>query len=310
MVPAELTVADLIRRAREHRFELFAASKELDKSDSDFVVAHAEDVAGVPWVLKAPGSEDVIVRADIERRVLNLVQSHLPVAVPDWRLFAPDLIAHPRMAGAPAAVVDLELGDWRWRFSQASPPELFLESLAVALAGLHRIDSSQATAEGVITLRIDDLRAVTSERIDQARDGLNVPDAVWRRWHEWITDDSCWPSAATLVHGDLQPGHILVDEEHRVVGLTDWSEAHVGDPATDFSLLYASIGFDALKALIDRYGAAGAHVWPKMAHHVVERWVAYPAVIAGFARTTGNDESMQLAQALVDETAALMSGRL
>lgn len=310
MAPSDPTVADLIRRAREHRFELFAASTALDESGMDFVVAHAADADGTPWILKAPRREDVIVRADTERRVLNLVEPRLPVAVPDWRLFAPDLIAYPRLAGDPAAVVDLELGDWRWRFNQASPPEAFLESLAGALAELHRIDPVEAEAERVVTLRIGDLRAATSERIDKARDGLNVSDAVWRRWHEWIADDSSWPSEATLVHGDLHPGHVLVDDGHRVVGLIDWSEAHVGDPATDFSLLYASIGFDALKALLDRYSAAGGHVWPKMAHHVVERWAAYPAVIAEFARSTGNDESMELAQALVDETAALMAGRL
>jgi macrolide phosphotransferase len=238
--------------------------------------------------------------------VLDFVRPHLPVDVPDWRLFTPEVIAHPRVPGNPAAVADLEVGDWVWRFDQWAPPGVFLDSLAEALAALHRIDPADAAAAQLSVLRPDDLRVATAERVHTAREGLTVPEPVWRRWHEWLADDSSWPSQVVVVHGDLHPGRILLDDEHRVTGILDWSEAHVGDPATDFSLLYASIGLDALASLLGCYATAGGDVWPRMAHHIVERWCAYPAVIADFARMTGDDQPMQLAQALVDESARVM----
>jgi macrolide phosphotransferase len=307
-MPLPLSPAEsLVRLAREHGFSLRASGPDLDESGADFVVAHATDDDGAAWIVKAPRRPDVAMRADGERRALGLVRPHLPVDVPDWRLFTPDLIAYPRVPGSPAAVADLEVGDWVWRFDQAAPPDTFLDSVAGVLAALHRIDPAEAADARLIVLRPDDIREATAERVVRARDGLRVPEPVWRRWHEWIADDSSWPSHAVVVHGDLHPGHILIDDEHRATGILDWSEAHVGDPATDFSLLYASIGLDPLTALLGRYTAAGGHVWPRMAHHVVERWCAYPAVIADFARMTGDDQPMQLAQALVDESAARMA---
>ena len=276
----------------------------LDESGADYVVAHAVDAEGAPWVVKSPRRVDVAVRADAERRVLDWIRPLLPIDVPDWRLFAPDVIAYPRLPGHPAAVVDMEIGDWAWRFDAQAPPDAFLDSMSAALAGVHGIDSATTGSASVLVLRPDDIRAVTAERVARARDTLTVPDPLWRRWHDWIDDDASWPSFATFVHGDLHPAHILVDDDHRVTGVIDWSEAHVGDPATDFSLLFASIGAVALDALLARYEAAGGRVWPRMAHHVAERWCAYPAVIAEFARLTGDDEPRALAQALVDETPA------
>ncbi len=38
----------------------------------------------------------------------------------------------------------------------------------------------------------------------------------------------------TLIHGDLGPHHVLVRED-RVVGVIDWSDARVGDPAIDLA---------------------------------------------------------------------------
>lgn len=298
---SDLTAADLVRAARRHGFELMPAGRDVDATGADFIVAHAVDLDDVAWIVKVPRRADVMVRADAERRVLRLLRERLAVAVPDWRLFAPDVIAYPRVPGEPAAVIDPDLGDWRWRFDPGAPPQAFLDSLARFLAQLHGIDVDEARAAGVRVLDPRSLRAATAECIERARNGLDVPDPLWRRWHDWVADDGVWPDVHVLVHGDLHGAHLLVDDDNAISGVLDWSEAHVGDPATDFALLYPSLGDAALASLLDAYGAAGGRTWPGMARHVVERWLAYPAVIADFARMTGDDQPMQLAQALVDE---------
>jgi macrolide phosphotransferase len=93
-----------------------------------------------------------------------------------------------------------------------------------------------------------------------------------------------------------------------VTGLLDWTEAHVGDPATDFALLFATLGRESLGTLLERYREAGGRVWPRMRGHVAETWSAYPAVIAAFARLTGEDGPRQLGQALVDANEREISG--
>lgn len=298
-----MTAVDLVRDARRHGFDLIPEGTDLDDSGADFVVARAVDFDGVPWIVKAPRRRDVMIRADAERKAQRLVAGHLPAAVPDWRLFTPETIAYPRLDGSPAAVADLDLGDWRWRFDPKEPPSAFTTSLAEVLAALHGIAVDDARGAGLVVLTPADLRGATAASVDRARDHLDVPDALWRRWHDWIEDDASWPVEHVVVHGDLHPAHLLLDEQQAVTGVLDWSEAHVGDPATDFALIYPSVGRGVLEALVDGYGAAGGRTWPRMVDHVVERWCAYPAVIADFGRLSGDEQPMQLAQALVDEAA-------
>lgn len=290
----------LLDAARERGLALRAQGVELDTSGADFVVAHAVDEAGTRWVVRSPRRGDVLERAARERRALELVRPRLPVSVPEWRLFSPEVIAYPRLDGDPAAVVDLDAGGYVWRFDETAPPAAFLDSLAAVLAALHGIDPASAAAAGLPVRAPAGVRDLFAGRMERAREVLTIPDAVWRRWQDWIEDDGSWPERSALIHGDLHPAHLLVDGEHRVVGVLDWTEAQVGDPATDLALLYATLGRGALRGLLRRYADAGGPAWPRLEEHVVETWSAYPVVVAEFARTSGEDGPLRLAQALVD----------
>jgi len=297
------SVEALLAAAREHGVRLTATRPELDETGADFIVAHAVDGDGVPWVVKAPRRADVLERAAAERRTLEMVRSRLPVPVPEWRVFSPEVIAYPRVSGDPAAVVDLEAGGYVWRFDETAPPAAFGETLAAALAALHGIGHDAVAGAGLRVQGPAEFRQAFAERADRSREVLDVPEPVWRRWQTWLSDDSFWPEHSALIHGDLHPAHVLVDGEHRVTGLLDWTEASVADPAADFALFYATLGRDWLSGALERYRAAGGRVWPRMADHVVETWFAYPVVIADFARLTGEDAPRQFGQAMVEEKA-------
>lgn len=291
--------------ARGHGLSLDRELTRLDESGADFLVAHAVDRAGAGWILRVPRRHDVPERAAAERRVLGLVAGRVPVEVPRWRVFSPELIAYPRLGGHPAAVVDPAAGGYVWRFDEKEPPAAFLDSLAGALAALHAIDPSEAVAAGLPAHDPAAARRAHAERMELSREVVRVPDAVWRRWQSWLEDDSFWPDRSVLVHGDLHPAHVLVDGEHRVTGLIDWSEARVSDPATDFTLQYATLGPATLADLLERYRRAGGHVWPRMAEHVAESWSAYPSMVAEFALRSGEEGPRRLAQALLDADSAL-----
>jgi macrolide phosphotransferase len=297
------TADDFVPIAREHGIRVRPDRLELDASGADFLVAHAVDEEDVRWVLRAARRADVVERAALEARALRLVEGRIPAAVPRWEVFTPELIAYRRLPGHPAAIVDTAAGGYVWRFDDHAPPDRYLHSLARTLAALHGIPASEATAAGLPVRRTDEVRSAFEVRIERAREVLVIPDAVLRRWRNWLEDDTFWPERTRLIHGDVHPPHVLVDDGFRVSGLLDWTEAQVGDPATDFIIHYATLGRDALSELLVRYRGAGGEVWQRMEEHVAESWSAYPVVIAEFALRSGDSGPRRLAQYLVDDGA-------
>lgn len=298
------TKQELLDAARERGILLAPDSASIDLTGTDFIVLQGSDEKGTPWIVRSPRREDVLARAAQEHRVLALLGPRLPVRVPTWQEFTPELIAYQRLSGEPAAVVDLAAGGYVWRFDEAHPPARFVRSLARTLAALHGIEEDAVATTGVRIARPEALRLDWAERFRQSREILAVSDAVWHRWQRWLADDSYWPEHSVLVHGDLHPAHILIDEQHECIGLLDWTEAHLGDPATDFNLLFATLGSQALGELLRLYGEAGGRVWPRMHSHIAEMWAAYPAVVAKFFLTSGEPSHRELAQYLLDAVAA------
>ncbi|QDL09202.1 hypothetical protein DP113_15945 [Brasilonema octagenarum UFV-E1] len=308
MKPIINSTAEFLAVAQKHGLRLNAENVELNASGVDFLVAFATDEDGIPWVLRAPRRSDVIERAANENRVLNLLRKHLPVAVPEWRVNTEDLIAYPRLAGTPAATVNPVAKNYDWYIDQQSPSVTFVDSLAGAIAGLHTIDHDAACEAGVRVLQPVEVRQSLAKKMDQAKPLLRVSDLVWQRWQNWLADDTYWPKHSALIHGDLHPGHMLVDQDHRVTGLIDWTEAEVADPATDFAAYYAIFGESALADLLQRYQDAGGRVWPRMQDHIVELYCACPVAIAMFVLLTGDDTYLEPAQMMLSAHEQQMAG--
>jgi macrolide phosphotransferase len=300
------SVKGFLSAAREHGLLLNATSRDLDESGAEFLVMYAVDEHGVPWVLRTPRRADILARIEVENRALELVRSRLPVSVPEWCIRGPELIAYPRLPGEPAAVMDEEGKQYLWRFNAGKPPVTLLESLAAAMVALHAIDPTEARTAGLPTESPYQVRQRLAEQMERTRDFLDVPDATWRRWQRWVSDASYWPPYTVLIHGDLHAGHVLIDREHRVTGLLDWTEARVSDPAADFILLYDPLGADVLADLITRYERSGGRVWARMHEHIVERWYAYPVAVAEWARGTGEEEHRRFGQWILDENSRRM----
>jgi macrolide phosphotransferase len=290
-------VEELIAVAARSGLRLEPKRVELDESGLDFLVAFASDGDGVPWVLRAPRRPDVIEVAARESRVLALVRRHLPVAVPDWRVNTPELIAYPRLAGTPAATIDPVAKDFVWHMDRHSIPAAFEDSLAGAMAALHGIDLADVAEAGVRVVQPDEARQSLAEDMDRVKRRWCVSEVRWRRWQRWLADDSYWPQHTALVHGDLHAGHMLVEKDGRVTGLLDWTDAGVGDPAVDFALYHAIFGEAAFQSLLERYRDAGGRTWPRMQDHVVEWLGAYSLTMATYALRTGDEVHVERARA-------------
>jgi macrolide phosphotransferase len=302
------TTAELLTVARKYGLQLKADIK-IETSGIDFLVAFATDEDGISWVLRLPRRLDVIEKAIYENQILNLLRDRLLVAVPDWQINTSELIAYLSLPGTPAATINSETKSYDWYIEPQSLSRTFVDSLAEAIAGLHAIDPDEASKAGIRVMQPIEVRRSLARQMEKTRGLLNIPEAIWQRWQNWLNDDTYWPEHSVLVHGDLHPGHILVALSDRVTGLIDWTEAEVADPATDFTSYYAIFGASALSTLLQRYQNAGGRVWDRMEEHIAELCCVYPVKIAMFVLQSGEETYLELARMLLASQEEQMNDR-
>ncbi|PFA22742.1 hypothetical protein CN373_09130 [Bacillus cereus] len=290
------SIEAILKIAGKNGLQLNKESAELNESGMDFQVVFATDEKGTSWVLRKPRRLDVIERGALEGKILELVQKYVPVAVPNWKINTPELIAYPLVKGNPAAVIDLEIQNYVWHIQNNPPSITFVRSLAESLVALHSIDYNEATKYGIEVLQPAEAKQLLIDRMHQIKSKLGVSDELWERWQTWLADESYWPKHSAFVHGDLHPPHILVDENTKVTGLIDWTEAKITDPATDFTLYLTIFGEDNLKVLLNEYEKAGGKVWQRMFEHIIELGAAYPVMIGLFALQTKEEAHMEMAR--------------
>lgn len=298
------TVEELLDAAARQGLRLTTEQAWLDQTGLDFLVVQARDPGGTPWIVRTPRRADVVDAARREARVLALVRPRLPVAVPHWRVFAPDVIAYPRLEGVPAVTVGVSGPTWNL-LDPAAPSPTFLASFGQAMAALQRIDVEEARRAGVVVRSLDEGRQALALAMEQTRAALSPPEALWARWHRWLDDPAGWPQHLALIHGDLHPGHMLLDEDTTLTGILDWTEAQVSDPSIDLAMFVGCFGEAALRTMLASFTQAGGVTWPGLVRHASERWAAFPVLGAEWALRTGNEAMLEHSRAML---AGLVAG--
>jgi macrolide phosphotransferase len=290
------TPAALIALAQQYGLALQPDTFTNNETGLDFQVIHALATDQQPWILRLPRRPDVLPRAENEHRVLQWLQGKLPVAIPDWQVYDPRLIAYPRLAGTPVANIDMEQKQYIWNLDPEKLPTAFITSLGKAMAALHAQSIEEAAKAGLKVYQPAQVRENLQEKMLRVQKELGVADTLWQQWQAWLRDDSYWPTHSCLVHGDLQAAHILTNEAGHVTGFLDWTEAEVSDPAIDFIAMLASFGEDVMQQILYAYKQAGGQVWPRMLEHIQQRQAAYGVYIGLFVLDSGTDEYLPMAR--------------
>ena len=286
----------VIEIAHKHAIYVKEDSLTFNQSGLDFLVVFAEDAVGERWVLRFPRREDVLPSADKEKRTLDLIVPRIAVEVPQWRVYTDELIAYRQLTGVPAGTIDHEAMAYVWEIDEKNVPSVFTKTLAEAMVSLHRIQSKAVETANLPVENAEEARKNMMKRMENVRAEFDVNEKLWKRWQDWVNNDTLWPAETCLVHGDLHAGHILIHSSARVTGIIDWTEASVTDPANDFVPHLRTFGEQALRDLILQYEQAGGYVWPNMEKHIIELTAAYPIGIAEFAQKSGLEEYKQMAK--------------
>lgn len=147
---------------------------------------------------------------------------------------------------------------------------------ATLQASLHRLDARPLLAElGEASAGIERWFGSVEAQIKDGADGLS--DGL--RWLVEHQPDQ--PDRASICHGDLWGGNILV-QDGRVTGVLDWTTATIADPALD-------VGFTAMSMSLAPIEAPGAvqRVAARIGRAMCRRYVR------AYQRETGADLSAQ-----------------
>ncbi|HSJ66956.1 MAG TPA: macrolide 2'-phosphotransferase [Anditalea sp.] len=260
----------------------------------DFKVAFAEDYDGVPWVLRIPRRKGLDKQIEQEKKILLLAKKYISVAVPNWVIAKPDLIAYPMLNDNPILTYDPETYEVTWNVDQNSP--IIVSTLAQAMVQLHNIPHAEADAHGIKFLTPEMQKREIFDRLESVKSELGMSINLETRWRSWLDNDSLWPDFSAFVHGDLYAGHILAKTDGTVTGFIDWSEGQFSDPSMDFAGHANVFGEESLKQLIIAYEKSGGRIWDNLFAQAKERNNASALNYAYFAISTNMDQHLNAAK--------------
>ncbi|OLT43891.1 aminoglycoside phosphotransferase [Saccharomonospora sp. CUA-673] len=292
---------DALAVAARHGLQLDPATARVEEAGLDYRVVLADDSAHTRWVLRLPRRDDVSEGIDEEARILDVVAPHLAargVAVPDWRIRSRDLIAYPALPGEPGLTIDA--GEPEWHMDPADPG--YADRLGRLLATVHTIPTADATAGGMPARTPDQVRQAWSDDIAAVLGAFPVAAALSDSWRTWLDDDTCWPDRTVPTHGEIYPAHLLFAEDGAITGVLDWTTARVDDPARDLAAQYGAAGEDMLQRTLEAYADAGGQVHAGLAAQARHLWDASPIGYALYALTTGEQQHLDEAAAMLNPT--------
>ncbi len=219
--------------------------------------SHVLEVNG-ELIFRFPRWPNAARNVEKEIALLPLLAANLPVQVPKFDSVVRDRADGPvvftgydKIQGQPLSNATLQSPSKR-RSLARDIGELLTALHRMAFEGLERTNVAPVTADG--------WRQHYRDSFDHARrdvfpllgdDAQRAESAVWQGF---LGDNDNFHFAPVLLHADLFPLHILCDnDEGTVVGIIDWAESRIGDPALDFTGLLSDIGEKFTSEVLDSY---------------------------------------------------------
>jgi aminoglycoside phosphotransferase (APT) family kinase protein len=178
----------------------------------DFEVVIADD----EWVFRFPRRSGVEEALEVEIALLPMLAASLPVSVPSFEYVSRDplFVGYTVIRGEPLVDED------------APGVRAFLDAL-------HALDPS-----GLPVDPVDWIDAYRNQCVEFANLVLPLVDSDERRRAQQLFAEveTLVGFEPALLHADLGPDHLRV-RDGRLVGVIDWGDARVGDPALDYAWL-------------------------------------------------------------------------
>ncbi|HEX3918774.1 MAG TPA: aminoglycoside phosphotransferase family protein [Caulobacteraceae bacterium] len=218
---------------------------------NDFGEDHAVVILDDAWVFRFPRGLEAAAYAARERRLLEHLARVSPLATPRHELIsaAGDFAGYRMIAGE-------ELSEARFAALPAPAQDTILAQIGAFLAVLHATPPQILATDG--PSRPSDTGEAFAERYEERRAEfatLLPPELLVRADAFYAALPAAVAGAPIrVVHNDFTEDHILLAPEgDRLAGVIDFTDAGLGDPAFDFTFLWA-YGDDAPAQVLRSYG--------------------------------------------------------
>ena len=101
---------------------------------------------------------------------------------------------------------------------------------------------------------------------------------------------SPWSDLGCWVHGDLYARHLLADDTHKLSGIIDWGDIHLGDRAVDLSIAFSFLPPAARTGFCNAYGPTDDATWKRAQFRAIH----YGAILFEYGLDVG-DTALQSA---------------
>lgn len=256
------------------------------------------------WRVRSPRNSQAAFRLETEIQVLSgftpAIRAHLPFRVPSVagavQLDSLRTFIYHQMPGQP---VDLD--------TITSAESQIIDDIGRIVAAIHQLPRSVVETADLPSYGAEQLRSRMLSELDQIALTGKVPSALLRRWESAFEERQMWMFAPRVVHGDFDETSLLVDR-NRAVGVTAWTDLHIGDPAQDFTWLASTESLEFREALISAYHRHMDLPADHLDLHIMRR----AALAAEFSLAkylmsginASNNEVVAEAQAMLNELAA------
>jgi aminoglycoside phosphotransferase (APT) family kinase protein len=210
------------------------------------------------WIFRFPKRADGELPLKREIALLSRVSAAVVTPVPEYRFIGkpgpvfPYMFAgYPKLKGTPAIELPLSL-------REVMP---LARSMGSILSSVHSFSTSDAHELGVAQAE-SDLQSNAIEALAELAEIASVlkselVDRCVAYLKATVGPSTPASRASCLLHGDFSAEHILLSSDgQNIVGVIDWTDTEIGDPAFDFGYLWVWHGEPFVREVLHHYQGA------------------------------------------------------
>ncbi|MTI65501.1 MAG: DUF1679 domain-containing protein [Firmicutes bacterium] len=196
------------------------------------------------YIFRFPKFKNGIDNIFREDKLLESINNYISIDIPKYKFkslenkrVGEDFVGYKKIGGEPL---------YKNIFKEIDNISVLAKDLSIFLKELHSVPINKLPIE----IEVVNNYKYWLDMYMKIREKLYVymKEETWKKiekqFDEFFKDNSNFQYKPTLVHGDFGPSNILFDKDkERVIGVIDFSESKIHDPAIDIASLIGPFGY-------------------------------------------------------------------